>query len=386
MRKNPGILLLFAVGGAALFAADAKAPQKKAAPARPVMPPSTVLIGEAVKIKDASAKKYVGALKAVYDVGLPARISGVIMEQKVNHGDFVEKGQLLFVLEDTTYRAAVDSARAQVAQCEAEFRYSKSNFERNDRLHKQKAVSESAYEEATRLYAANTAKLAAAKAALLDAENNLSYTRIHSPIKGRIGKCTYSPSNFVTPSSGVLATVVSIDPVNVDFSISERDYLSLFGSIDAVKRDALVKLQLADGTTYPTEGTIVFVDNKIDPDTDTVLIRAEFKNPDYKLIPGGLVTVMLSHRLGGELAAVPLPALLIDAKGPYVYVLDKENRVVRRDVVIGSEIGGLQSIRRGLKPGETIVVDGTHKARPGEVVTPIRRGGGKAAGNAGEKK
>ena len=386
MRKNPGILLLFAVGGAALFAADAKAPQKKAAPARPMMPPATVLVGEAGSIRDVAVKKYVGALKAVYDVGLPARISGVIMEQKVNHGDFVKKGQLLFVLEDTSYRAAVDAARAQLAQCEAEFRYSKSNFERNDRLHKQKAVSESAYEEATRLYAANTAKVAAAKAALLDAENNLSYTKIHSPIKGRIGKCTYSPSNYVTPASGVLATVVSIDPVNADFSISERDYLSLFGSIDAVKRDAVVKLQLADGTIYPTEGKIVFVDNKIDPDTDTVLIRAEFKNPDYKLIPGGLVTVLLSHRNSRELTSVPLSALLIDAKGPYVYVLDKGNRIIRRDVVTGSEIGGMQSIRKGLRPGETLVIDGTHKARPGEVVMPIRRDGGKPSGKAGEKK
>ena len=386
MRKNPGILLLCAVGGAALFAADAKAPQKKAAPAGPAMPPATVLVGEAGSVRDAAVKKYVGALKAVYDVGLPARISGVIMEQKVNHGDFVEKDQLLFVLEDTSYRAAVAAARAQVSQCEAEFRYSKSNFERNDRLHKQKAVSESAYEEATRLYAANTAKLAAAKAALLDAENNLSYTKIHSPIKGRIGKCTYSPSNYVTPASGVLATVVSIDPVNADFSISERDYLSLFGSIDAVKRDAVVKLQLADGTIYPTEGKIVFVDNKIDPDTDTVLIRAEFKNPDYKLIPGGLVTVLLSHRQSGTLTAIPLSALLIDANGAYVYVLDKGNRISRRDVLTGSEIGGMQSIRKGLRPGETIVIDGTHKARAGSVVTPIRRSGAAKSGNGGEKK
>ena len=384
MKKHPGILLLLTVGGASIFAADAKAPQKKTAAARPMMPPATVLVTEAGKVRDASVKKYVGALKAVYDVGLPARVSGVIMEQKVNHGDFVEKGQLLFVLEDTTYRAGVDAARAQLAQSQAELNYSKSNFERNDRLHKQKAVSESAYEEATRLLASNTAKVAAAKAALLDAENNLSYTKIHSPIKGRIGKCTYSPSNYVTPASGVLATVVSIDPVNADFSISERDYLSLFGSIDAVKRDALVKLQLADGTVYPTEGRIVFVDNKIDPDTDTVMIRAEFKNPDYKLIPGGLVTVMLSHRSAADLAAIPLSALMIDGKGAYVYTLDRGNRVRRRDVTIGSEVSGVQSVLSGLKPGELIVADGTHKARPGDVVNPVRRD--KAAAEAGEKK
>ena len=377
MKKNPGLLLLLAAGALSVAAAEPKA--------RPAAPPTTVLVSEAVAVKDSTVKKYVGALKAVYDVGLPARVSGVIMEQKVNHGDFVEKGQLLFVLEDTSYRAAVDAAKAQVAQCEAELRYSRSNYDRNTRLHKQNAVSESAFEEATRLYAANTAKLAAAQAALLDAQNNLSYTRIHSPIKGRIGKCTYSPSNYVTPASGVLATVVSIDPVNADFSISERDYLSLFGSIDAVKRDAVVKLQLADGSVYPVEGRIVFVDNKIDPDTDTVMIRAEFKNPDYKLIPGGLVTVMLARREGTELAAVPLPALMFDGKGSYVYVLDPGNRVVRRDVTPGSEINGLQTIIRGLKPGETIVADGTHKTRPGAVVVPVRRGQ-KGGTNGGEKK
>jgi len=384
MKKHPGLLLLLTVGGASLFAADAKAPQKKASAARPMMPPATVLVTEAGKVRDSSAKKYVGTLTAVYDVGLPARVSGVIVEQKINSGDFVEKGQLLFVLEDTTYRAGVDAARAQLAQSEAELNYSKSNFGRNDRLHKQKAVSESAYEEATRLLATNTAKVAAAKAALLDAENNLSYTRIHSPIKGRIGKCTYSPTNYVTPASKVLATVVSIDPVYVDFSISERDYLSLFGSIDAVKRDAVVKLQLADGAVYPLEGKIVFVDNKIDPDTDTVMIRSEFKNPDYKLIPGGLVTVMLSHRNTAELAAIPLSALMIDGKGAYVYTLDRGNRVSRRDVTVGSEISGVQSILSGLKPGELIVADGTHKARPGDVVNPVRRD--QAAAEAGEKK
>ena len=356
------------LSAAGVVAAD----QKSAAPARPQMPPPVVLVGKSVELAATNPKRYVGKIKAVYDINLVARVSGVIKKQLVNHGDYVEAGQLIFELEDTTYRAAVETARANVKLYEAEVRYAKSNLDRNTKLKGQKAVAESSYEEAVRLHAVAEARLAAAKASLIDAENNLSYTRISSPIKGRMGKATYSPGNYVTPSSDKLANLISIDPVNVDFPISERDYLSLFGSIEEMKKSAVVKLMLADDTEYSKRGRIVFVDNKVDSGTDTITIRAEFDNPDYRLQPGGLATVMLSRELADKPVAVPTTAVVYDRKGGFVYGVEgKEHRAVRRDFGTGDVIGNQQTISSGLKAGETIVIDGTHKVRPGEPVIPV---------------
>jgi len=328
---------------------------------------------KAVAADDTSVKMYVGRLKAIEEVDLPARVSGVLEKQLINHGDSVKKGQLLFQIEDTTYRAKVASARAQVAQCESELRYSKSNLKRNTHLNAQKAVSESAFEEAVRLNATNEARLAAARAALMDAENDLGYTRIYAPFDGRIGKCTYSTGSYVTPSSEKLGTVVTVDPLNVDFSISERDYLSLFGSIASVKKNAVTHLFLADGSSYPGEGKIIFVDNKVDSDTGTVTIRAQFRNKAGNLIPGGLAKISLGCRNRSAAVSVPLSAVMIDGNGAYVYTLDAKNTVSRRNVVTGGVVKGAQIIKAGLKAGDMVVTDGTHKVRPGSTVNPIFR-------------
>lgn len=366
---------LFALAVSALallgaFAADkddsaASEPQRK-------QPPPTVLVEQAHEVASTRARRYVGKLKALYDINLVARISGNIIEQKVAHGDYVDVGQLIFVLEDTTYRAAVDSARAKVKLYEAEARYASSNLERNTTLIGQKAVAESSYEEAVRLHSVAEANLAAAQAELLDAENNLSYTRVYSPIKGRMGKATYSPGNYVTPASDKLATVITIDPVNVDFAISERDYLSIFGSIEAMKKFADVRLILADDSEYPGRGRIVFVDNKVDTGTDTITVRAEFDNPDYRLQPGGLATVLLSRELDRKPVAVRSSAVIFDRNGSFVYVIDANNVAARREVQTGELVGDMQIISSGLNPGETVVIDGTHKVRPGEAVMPLR--------------
>ena len=334
-------------------------------------PPELVKV-DRVKMVDATIRKrYIGSLVGSIDVSLVPRVSGIIEKKLFENGDLVKKGQLLFQLEDTTYRAQVASAKAKVAQCEAEFKFASSNLKRVTTLRKQNAVSESAFDEAVRLEGTSKAALAAAKAALIDAENNLSYTKIYSPIDGRVGDAVLSDFNYVTPATGNLVTVVATEPVYLDFSISSRDFFKYFGSIETIRKNAEITFALADGTMYGQNAfNILLPENRVDKNTDTVKIRGYFHNPDLKLIPGSLVSVYISRKLG-KTTAVPTAAVLSDGKDIYVLVLDQNNVVSRRNVVLGELNNGMQLITSGVKEGEVIVVDGTHKARPGAKVNPV---------------
>ena len=374
--------LLLAVALIANATTQANTPKKSdknvpAAKTKMKMPPQVVAVEKSSSVNIATFRRYIGLIKAEYDIDLVARISGLITKQHVESGSIIKKGQLIFELEDTTYKAKVASAEARVKQYEAELRYAETQFNRNKTLRSQNAVSESAYDEATKAYSTTSAKLAEAKAELIDARNNLSYTKIHSPINGKMGKATYSPHNYVTPSSQPLVNVVSLDPIHVDFSISYKEYLSMFGTYEKLKNNSDIKLTLADNTLYPTTGKVLHMENKVDTDTDSVTIRAIFSNPNYKLIPGGLITVSLGKKTNNEATAVRLSAVMSDGKDSYVYVLDKNNIPQRRNVKLGSVSNGFQLIEDGLGPNETVVVDGTHKVFPGMAVKPVQYEGGK---------
>ena len=182
---------------------------------------------------------------------------------------------------------------------------------------------------------------------------------------------TLTVGNYVTPSTGELVDIVQIDPIYANFAISERDFQSMFGDIETMKQKAKIRLKLADDTAYPLDGKVALVDNKADTDTSTMQIWARFPNPDAKLVPGGLVTVMISKVADKKYPAVKLSALMTDAKGNFIYVVTPANKVERRDVRLGAMIGNLQTILEGIKPGEIVIVDGTHKAAPGAQVNPV---------------
>lgn len=342
-----------------------------AAPTAPQAAVPVVAVEPAVELKTINTNKYVGQLTAEHDIDLTARITGIILEQKFKNGDLVKKGQLLFLLEDTTYRAQAEAAKALLKQNEAELKYAKSNLNRNATLRSHKAVAQSNFEDAERLYYVKEAKVAENRASLLEAENSLSYTKVFSPIVGRVGEAVKDPGNLVSPSC-VLVNIVSLDPVNADFSISQRDYLQLFnGDINTIKKYADVRLELADGSIYDFAGNVTFVNNKVDPETDTIKIRAMFKNPKHKLNPGGLVTVLLSRKVLSTYTATLPSALMIDNQGSYLLVVGKNGNVERRNVKLGSLNNNRQIIESGIKPGEQVIVDGTHKAIIGKPVKAI---------------
>ncbi|MBS1370779.1 MAG: efflux RND transporter periplasmic adaptor subunit [Lentisphaeria bacterium] len=339
--------------------------------APPNQPPPVVPVEKVESISESAGKKYVGHLEAIEEVEIRARISGNIDSIKFREGDLVKKGELLFELEDTTYRSKVQAARAQVDQIKAELKYAEDNFNRQRTLRESSAVSQSTMDEAQRLYSLNKAKLQEAEATLLDAENNLSYCRIYAPITGRIGRVTYTQGNYVTPQSEKLADIVQSSPIYVNFAISERDFLSLFGSSDTLKKTGNIRLTLSDGTLYKHPGQVAFIDNKVDLGTNTLTIWATFDNSEGQLIPGGFVTVVLSRKAAKPYPAVKLSAVMTGADGNFIYVVDKENKVVRRKVETGPLVGAMQLLYSGAEPGETVIVGGTNKTAPGRTVEPF---------------
>ena len=356
------------IAASAAFGAGEK--PKAKAPAM-MMPPPAVLAGKVTIMTNTVTKKYVGMLKALFDASLVARVSGNIDDQLLPHGSFVKKDQVILQLEDTVYKAQVQAAKALVAQTEAELNFAKNNFARQKKLLGQKATSETTYEEAQKVYLTTMAKLDNYKAQLVQAQDNLKYTKVRSPFDGRMGKVVMSPGNYVTPGT-MLVRIVSISPVNVDFSISSRDFLEIFGSMDALKARAKVAMFLADGTRYPGDGRIIYMSNSVDSSTDTIEIRASFENKEGKLIPGGLVTIRLGLLDPPKMPAVPLTAILNDKQGSYVYVIGPENRALRRNVTLGPVIGVFQLVSKGLKAGETVITGGTNKVMfPGMPVKPV---------------
>jgi len=211
-----------------------------------------------------------------------------------------------------------------------------------------------------------------AQAALDQAEINLGYTEIRSPIEGRIGLETFSVGNLVQPSSGKLATIVRQDPVYVLFQASERDVLEVKRKILESKdtnAQAIIHIKLPDGGIYPHSGGNNFLDVQVDPSTDTVTVRAELPNPERLLIPGGVVGVTVERGAPQSALTIPQAAIVLDQAGRYVLVVDPAKKVEQRRITAGAERGRDIVVTSGLKEGELVIVEGIQKVRPGQVVT-----------------
>ena len=337
---------------------------------QPGAPAPYVTVGKVVEVDDVETKRYTGHVTHTASVNLVARVSGELLEMGFREGDLVKKDQVLFKLDPIRYEAAVKNAEAVVAENEARLRYAETTYNRSRSLFEQRATSKDAMDQSESEHAAIQAALAAAEANLITTRDDLKNTVIVAPITGKIGRSAYTEGNYLTPSSGHIASIMQVDPLRVNFSMSNRDFLSLFGTEQALKDNAVLQLRLADDSMYELEGKVEFIDNQASQRTDSIQVFASFANPAGKLIPGSTVTVLLSRRTGGKLPAVIPSAIMHDAKEAYVYVVAQGNTIERREVTLGPVNDRTQLVRSGLKPGEMIVVDGMHKAMPGMVVEP----------------
>ena len=207
-----------------------------------------------------------------------------------------------------------------------------------------------------------------AKANLRDAEIQLSYTEIKTPIAGRIGRAAVSPGNLVGPDSGVLATVVQDDPMQVLFSVTQRELLE--GRDSEVTGKVRARVRLADGALYSEKGRIDFLDVQVNPRTDGQMVRAMFPNPDDILTSGQTVRVIIEEKGGDQVLVIPQSAVAIDQTGSYVFVVGPDNKVEQRRVRLGTNRDGVAVVEEGLEAGDRVVVQGQQRIRAGMVVAP----------------
>ena len=360
-----GIIVVLLLGVDPAYAKEA---EKKTA--SDAVPP-TVMVDSVKLVSEAAPMRYVGSVEAIKHVDIVPRVTGNLQKINFTEGAIVKAGDLLYELEDTTYRAAVDGLKAQKEQLEASLRYADREYKRNSTLVQSNAVAVSSFDKARMEIDSAKASLKQLEASLTDAENTLSYTRIFAPITGRIGKSAFTEGNLITPQGGTLTDIEMIAPIYVRFSLSERIFRRDFGGMEHIRDRAVVRIRLADNTVYHEAAKITLIDNKVNSSTNTITLWATFENCNHELIPGSFVTVLVSAKAEKQLPAVLPSSLILENDGYCVYVLGDRNQVEKRKVEIGSVSDGLQIVTDGLTGTERIVVDGTHKVEPDMTVNPV---------------
>jgi membrane fusion protein, multidrug efflux system len=335
-------------------------------------PPPAVSVTPVVSRQVTETADYIGRITAIDKVDLVARVEGFLEERNFKEGQSVKKGELLFRIEQAIYKAAVEQARATLAKAQATEVNAKLQFDRGKELVRNQNIPQSTVDQREADERAAHAGVMEAQAALDQAEINLGYTEIRSPIDGRIGLAIVTQGNLVQPSSGRLATIVSQDPIYVLFQVSQRNLLDYFRRRpDEADKNApvTVRIKLPNGTAYPHPGVANFLDVQVDPTTDTVALRATVPNPEHLLIAGGVVGVSVERGAPKSALTVPQSAVLLDQAGRYVLVVDAAKKVEQRRVTTGAEQGRDIVVTDGLKEGEQVIVEGIQKVRPGQVVT-----------------
>jgi len=327
----------------------------------------TLPVGEVKGVADQQAKTFPARVEAVQKVEVTPEVSGDIVEVCFENGQLVKQGDVLYRLLDIKYKSQFQNAKAKVAECQARKQYAESNLKRYEAV-KENAVSKGSVDNAKSELAVATAALSAAEADLVVAEYNLQRCQIRTPIDGKTGSTRLTRGNPASPAAP-LVSVVQIQPVRVRFALSNADFLTMFGGRSSVlKEKGQVEVTLANGTTYAEKGTVEYVENQADESTDTMRVYASFPNAERMLKPGGIVGATLRNRDGVVKSAVPPSAVMQDVQGAYVWVIGADGLAARRNIVRGRLTAELQLIESGLKSGERVVVDGTHKVAAGDKV------------------
>ncbi|WP_296702220.1 efflux RND transporter periplasmic adaptor subunit [Thiocapsa sp. UBA6158] len=344
---------------------------KPDAPAPEMPPPSVVVVPAQSRVVDEEAS-FVGRVLAVNRVDLRARVEGFLEERRFTEGQEVEVGDVLFVIEPGQYAAAVEQRQADLEKARADQLNTAAQLARGLELVKAKNISQSSVDELQAADSIAKAGITLAQAALTRAMLDLSYTRITAPVPGRIGLASYTVGNLVGPSSGTLATIVSRDPIYVQFPVTQRDLLGARQTIEdkgGNARDVKVRVRLPDGTLYEHAGRLDFVDVTTDPGTDSVTLRAELPNPDGILVDRQYVGVLLEAGAPESAILIPQSALQVDQQGVYVMILDADGKAQTRRIETGQNKGADAVVNKGLVEGELVITQGIQQVRPGQAVS-----------------
>lgn len=316
-----------------------------------------------------------GRMTAVRVAQVRARVEGILEKREYTEGSEVKAGQVLFRIDQRPLAANAESAKAALARARATALIAAQNLERMQALKDTKAIARQEYDQAVAAKAQGDADVAAAQAALTQAEINLSYTTVTAPISGRIGRALVTEGALVGKGEAThLATIEQYDPIWVDFSQSSAEFIQLRETMKSGRTKASrapVKLVLETGREYAQPGKLLFNDLAVDPATGSVGQRAEFANPGRELLPGQFVTVRLPVAQAENVIAVPQKAVMTSAQGQMVMLVSPEGTVVPQPVKTGGLAGEDWLIAEGLKGGEQVIVNGLQKARPGAPVKPV---------------
>lgn len=312
---------------------------------------------------------FVGRIQAVERVDIQARITGFLEQVLFKEGEFVKEGQPLYRIEKDLFKAEVEQAQGALEASKAKKLLTAVQYERAEQLMKTSAGTVTARDQALTADRSAAAQILIDQANLETAKTNLGYTDIVAPISGRIGRTAVTKGNVVSPQSGTLTTIVSVDPIYVLFPVSQRALMQARKEASAADIAGIkVRLRFADGSTYGPVGKIDFVDVTVDKATDTVQVRAVFPNPKGELIDGQLVTVHLEAGTPEDQVVVPQAALITDQQGIYVFIVE-DGKVAIRRIKTGGADGQNTIITQGLSGGEQVIVQGLQSLRPG---MPVR--------------
>lgn len=341
----------------------------------PPPPPSVTVMP--VQVRDVPVyREFTGETKGADDVEIRARVAGFLERQAYTEGTPVRRGALLFVIDPKPLEATLRRARADRAEAEARFDRATVQANRLRPLAAQNAVSRQDLDNALATEEATRAAVDAARAAENSAELDLSYTRVTSPIDGMAGIANVDVGQYVgSPEPTVLTVVSALDPIKVSFNISESEYLELARATSAGGRtprnaQAIVELQLADGTVHPERGRVTIVGRGVDPATGTMLLEAEFPNPKGIVRPGQFARVRIPVTVSKNAIVIPQRAVQELQGTSNVYVVGADSIVEIRPVKPANRVGSEWVIGEGLKPGDRVIVDGLQKVRPGVKVAP----------------
>ena len=351
-------------------------------------PPPDVEVVGVVQRDVPITKDWVATLDGFVNAQVRAQVSGYLLKQTYNNGAFVRKDAPLFQIDPRPFQAALDQAKANLAQAEgylqqAQARLGKTELDvaRYTPLAKESAISQQELDDAVQANLAakaqvQTARAAieSAKAAVDTAQLNLGFTTITSPVDGVAAIATAQVGDLVGPQTSTLTTVSTVNPILANFTPSEQEYLNAAkltgGGEAAVRRLLVLELTLADGSIFPYKGRIYAIDRQVDVRTGTVLIQAKFPNPGNVLRPGGFGRVSTVAGIQRGALLVPQRAVSELQGGYLVAVVGSDNKVSIRPVKTGPRVGGMWIITEGLKPGERVVAEGTQRVRDGLVVNP----------------
>ncbi len=330
-------------------------------------PAPVVGVEKPVVVKEGESKSYVGVLKASERVSVTAQVAGKIWKQNFREGGRVEKGQTLFEIEDTVYKANLATAKANLKRLEAQLALAEKEVVRYKKALEKKGVSENDYDRAVNSRDVTLADIETAKARIALAENDMVYTKVLSPISGTVGETKIRVGNNVSPQTGELVSIVQSDPIDIQFALSESDFYRSFDG-RTLRGNVRLEVRRADGEAVDRKISVDFVDNQVDRATDTIMVQLVADNADSMLVPGGYAKVLLTEKFVPAKIAVKVSAVMFEGEKRFVYVVGDGDVAERREIRTGAQIGDLQLVESGLSADERVVVTGIHKVIAGQAV------------------